>query len=125
MVNVTIMDAFVVLVNDPEMSPEPLAAIPVTLILEPKAFYDVHPHAVPYFAISGLLYIFRTLTWSMSLRYCSVSITQPFDFSRIIFVILISYFMLHEDPDIRSCVAAIIIFISYIYMINKKDKKKI
>ena len=51
MVNVTVMAAFVVLVNDPDMSPEPLAAIPVTpTVLSLVQLYTV-PTTFPVKAI--------------------------------------------------------------------------
>lgn len=98
-------------------------ALPITLIFEPNFVSNLDVRALPYFAICGALYVLRTFAWAKACELCTVSITQPFDFSRIIFAAILSFILLGETTDIKTMVAGFAIFISYIYLMSDKRIK--
>lgn len=94
------------------------------------------PFALPYFeaisftnllwfaalgAVSNLLHIFISSAYSKA----DLSYVQPFDFTRLIFTAIISYFAFGEIIDIWVVIGSLVILCGVIIVMPKRPSKKI
>jgi drug/metabolite transporter (DMT)-like permease len=62
---------------------------------------------------------------AMSISYskADISVVQPFDFTRLIFIAIIAYFAFDEKINIWMITGSLIIFASTIYLLPGKREK--
>jgi drug/metabolite transporter (DMT)-like permease len=70
--------------------------------------------------VSNLVYLFVSISYSKT----DLSIVQPFDFSRLIFTAIISYFAFGEVVDIWVIIGSLIILFGVIIVAPKQNSKK-
>ena len=70
--------------------------------------------------VSNLVYVFISTSYSKA----DLSIVQPFDFTRLIFTAIISYFAFDEVIDIWVIIGSLIILCGVIIVAPRKNRKK-
>jgi len=88
------------------------------------------PHAVEiniadifWLTMLGLFSNLSHMSMSIAYSKADLSAVQPFDFTRLIFISIISYFAFDEVIDLWSGLGALIILIGTIFIAPKSNKK--
>lgn len=74
-------------------------------------------------AFIALLSIFAHYTLTNSLKLVDLTVTTPFDFSRILMASIIAYVFLNEVPETTSYIGAFVIVISATYIAHRERLK--
>ena len=84
-------------------------------------YWDVLPFPVMYWsALIALLSIFAHYALIKSYTYIDISLTAPFEFSRIIMAAVIAYIFLDEIPEPSAFIGAAIIVASVVYIVRRE-----
>lgn len=79
----------------------------------------------------GLIYLVEYILIYSAYKFCSVLTIQPFDFSKMLFSMILSSIILHEQTTINQILGSLIIIIGFCIMVfsrrtneKKRNKKK-
>jgi drug/metabolite transporter (DMT)-like permease len=96
-----------------------ILSIPLGLTkIVPLTFGDVF-----WLLMLGLFSNLSHLSMSTAYSKADLSLVQPFDFTRLIFTAIISYFAFNETADIWTWVGSLVILIGTIFVAPKNKKK--
>ena len=96
-----------------------ILSIPLGLTkIVPITFSDVF-----WLLMLGLFSNLSHLSMSTAYSKADLSLVQPFDFTRLIFTAIISYFAFNETADIWTWVGSLVILIGTIFVAPKNKKK--
>ena len=89
-----------------------------------NSFVMLNPEQWLIFLVAALVGCFAYLTLVMATREGDVSAIAPFRYTRLIFALLLSVFILKEKPDILTIIGALTIMISGCYAVWRENLRK-
>lgn len=93
------------------------------LLFMPK-FISIPPEAVKYIAGSGILFFLEYYLIFKAYKLCNAITLQPLDFSRLLYMMIMSSLLLNEHVEKNQVIGGLIIVSSYAIMLFQKKSKK-
>lgn len=82
-------------------------------------------NSVLIISFMGILGLITQICTILSLKYSTPSLVAPFEYTRILFALLIGFFVFYETPDISTIVGTIIVLSStYTLVVTENPKSK-
>ena len=91
----------------------------------PAAIYYWQNMPIIYWLIMsglGVIFLVNVLSVTNAFRHGEVTLIMPFDFSGMVFTIIIAYITFSEVIDVWTAIGSLIIMVSSIYIINREKK---
>lgn len=79
---------------------------------------------IQYLLALAFCYLVHKVTFYKSYKFSEITVVMPFDYTRLIFTGLLSYFILDKIPDMYSVLGYALITIGGLYLIAHEAKKK-
>jgi len=96
------------------------------LLSFPLSLYQWEPvsyQAMKYIIIMALLYLVHLIAIFKAFKFADFSVVMPFDYSRLIFTGIVSYFVLNEIPDMFKIIGYCSIIIGGLILIEYEARK--
>ena len=93
-----------------------------SFLLNIQGWQSVHTRDIILMSLTGLLGTITQFCSVTALKYASPTVIAPFDYTRIIFALLIGIIVFNEKPDIYMMVGTVIIVISAYLITCLKSK---
>ena len=81
-----------------------------------------HPEQLIWLFILGVVSNFSHIALSKAIAKTDITVILPFDFTRLIFISLISYFAFQQKPDIWTFVGGSIIILCTVYVARREAR---
>ena len=76
-----------------------------------------------FFIIMGMIFVFNSASVSQALKHADVNTVMPFDFSGMVFTIIIAYLAFGEIINFHTFLGSVIIIISTLYVIHREGRR--
>ena len=78
---------------------------------------------VSLLTLIGILFLLNIISLFLAIKYADLTIIMPFDFSGMIFTVILAYFAFTEVIKANIFIGSLIVFISTVYLIFSQSRK--
>ena len=95
---------------------------PMSLPLAIKNWQWPNSEQLIWLFVLGMVSNFSHMALSKALSKTNMTVIMPFDFARLVFILLIAYFIFHQKPDIWTLVGGTIIILCSVSLVRYENK---
>ena len=95
---------------------------PMSLPLAIKNWQWPNSEQLIWLFVLGMVSNFSHKALSKALSKTNMTVIMPFDFARLVFILLIAYFIFHQKPDIWTLVGGTIIILCSVSLVRYENK---